>query len=126
MPNHLLVHEIKSDKCYGFGRKNEIFLFIDSNKIVTKLQRAQETRMLLEIEELNLKEKDKPNFQKDDNICIINDLFIIQKTKIFYLFGNKALKAGLLDMEELAVPRVDPDGIIEDTPVKYCKGPFNF
>mgnify|MGYP006089851611 CR=1 FL=1 len=60
--------------------------------------------------ELNLKEKDSPNFLMDQTSeCIINEKYLIQKTKIFYLFGNKPLQTGLLDMEELAEPRFEED-----------------
>ena len=55
-----------------------MFLFIDNNKIVTKLERAQESRHLTEVAELNFKSKDGPNFIMDDQInCIINEKYII-------------------------------------------------
>jgi len=44
---------------------NEFFLFMDSKKIVTKLQSKKESRLLEEIFELNLKERDSPNFVLD-------------------------------------------------------------
>ena len=110
--NHLLVFEIKSDNCFGFTEKDGTFLFIDNEKITTVLNRAKESRKLIETMELNLKEKDSPNFILDCSNCecIVNEKYLIQKTKIFYLFGNKPLQNGLLDMEELAEPRVEPEG----------------
>jgi hypothetical protein len=53
---------------------------------------------------------------------------LIQKTKIFYLFGNKPLQTGLLDMEELAEPRFEEEDADQETPIpiKYVKGPYNF
>jgi hypothetical protein len=132
--NHLLVFEIKSDNCFGFTEKDGTFLFIDNEKITTVLNRAKESRKLIETMELNLKEKDSPNFILDCSNCecIVNEKYLIQKTKIFYLFGNKPLQNGLLDMEELAEPRVEPEGegANEDEeeffPIKYVKGPYNF
>jgi len=57
---------------------------------------------------------------------------LIQKTKIFYLFGNKPLQNGLLDMEELAEPRIEMEEVADGEeieriiPIKYVKGPYNF
>lgn len=104
------MFEIKSESCFGFAYKDGTFLFIDNEKVITVLQRAKESRKLIEKEELNLKEKDSPNFLLDANCqSIINEKYLIQKTKIFYLFGNKPLQTGLLDMEELAEPRYEED-----------------
>jgi hypothetical protein len=56
---HHMVFELKSDFCQGFQIiSKDKFLFIDSRKIVTKLERKKETRALEEICEINLKEKD--------------------------------------------------------------------
>ena len=53
--------------------------------------------------ELYIKDKDRPNYEKsrlfDELIC--NDKYLIQKSKIFYLYSNEPLDQGILDMEEL-------------------------
>jgi hypothetical protein len=86
--NHLKIFEIKSDFCQGFALYNQTFLFMDNNKMVTKLQRMKESRMLYETGELNLKEKDSPNFVQDQYIAniILNENYTIYKSKVFYLF----------------------------------------
>ena len=41
---------------------------MDNDKVVTKLKRLKESRMLYELGELNLKEYDSPNFVVDDQV----------------------------------------------------------
>ena len=65
LENHILIYEIKSEQCFGFTLKDGNFLFIDDEKVITVLTRAKESKKLVEVMELNLKEKDSPNFILD-------------------------------------------------------------
>lgn len=100
-----MVFELKSDFCQGFQIiSKDKFLFIDSRKIVTKLERKKETRALEEICEINLKEKDSQYFVLDNKYrdTITMEKYLIYKSKVFYLFQDEPLSTGILDMEELA------------------------
>ena len=61
---------------------------MDNKKVVTKLKRMNESRMLYEIGEIKLKEYDSPNFVVDPYISriILNMNYVIYKSKVFYLF----------------------------------------
>ena len=100
-----MVFELKSDFCQAFQiTTKDVFLFIDSKKIVTKLERKKETKVLEEICEINLKEKDSQYFVLDNKYrdTITMEKYMIYKSKVFYLFMNDPLSTGILDMEELA------------------------
>jgi len=61
-----------------------------------------ETRQLENIEDLYLKEKDKPNFKHEFfGTTLIQDQYLIYNSGIFYLYKDQALLDGILDMEEL-------------------------
>jgi len=106
--NHRNIFEIKSEKCFGFGiaykGNDQFFYFMDDQKIINKLERHPETRMLNETGELFIKDKDRPNFTANDdfNELVVNDSFIIRDSKIFYLYSETPLMNGILDMEELS------------------------
>lgn len=61
-----------------------------------------ETRMLDNIQDLYIKEKDKPNF---DQVffapTLIRDKYMVFNSEIFYLHSEQPLMDGILDMEEL-------------------------
>ena len=86
---------------------------------------SKDTHMLVEIDNLHMKEKDRPNFNfiPYSNL-IITCKYIINESKIFYLYSNKPLDAGILDMEELAEI---PGNEKENTQQKKFKcGPITF
>ena len=86
-------------------------MFVDSKKIVTKLERKKESRLLEELYELNLKDRDSPNFVLDPTFTdmILDQNYMIYKSKVFYLFKQNPLANGILDMEELASKEYDED-----------------
>ena len=61
-----------------------------------------ETRMLDNIQDLYIKEKDKPNFEKKHFVPIlIREKYMIYNSAIFYLYNDQPLMDGILDMEDL-------------------------
>ena len=63
---HLLVHEIRSSYCFGFTKNGPNFLFFDDEKRTNILRKENESPMLIEISERKMKDKDSPNFHKDE------------------------------------------------------------
>ena len=59
--------------------------------------------MLIEMKTLYIKNQDKPNLTiLSFAVLIMNDKYLINESKIFYLNGKQSYMNGLLDMEELA------------------------
>lgn len=106
---------------------------MDEYKILNKLKRMKEQRHLIEEKELNIKDKDRPNYEKsrlfDELIC--NDKYLIQKSKIFYLYDDEPLDQGILDMEELTKVKdakvASDDSMLEELVQRsFASGPFCF
>ena len=59
---------------------------------------------MIELNYFSIKERDRPNFnhQPFSNAMIVSNLYVISESKIFYLYNDKALGDGILDMEELS------------------------
>jgi len=105
--NHATIFEIKSSTCYGFNvsQDGKTFYFMDDMRVLNKLERMKDSNMLQETKELTFKDSDRPHFIKQSRYpnLIVNDKFLIQESKIFYLFEDENhLQKGILDMEELA------------------------
>lgn len=78
---HFTVYEIKTEFCLGFtvSPDNKYFYFIDDHKIINKLERQKESMDLVEVLELKIKDKDRPQFSKNTLFpeLIITDKYII-------------------------------------------------
>ena len=81
------------------------------------------TRLLIEVGELYIKDKDRPNFKVNEDYqeFIVDDKFVISNSKIFYLYSESPLMNGILDMEELS-EYPDYEGTQENK--KFSCGPF--
>lgn len=96
------IYEIRANKCLGFSVNHNDFYLIDDTKTINKLQQNMETRQLDNIEDLYIKDKDKPNFKHEFfGSTLIRDQYLIYNSGIFYLYKDQALQDGILDMEEL-------------------------
>ena len=63
----------------------------------------KESHTLIEVNQFFIKEKDRPNFNVYPYCnMIMNNNYVICESKIFYLYNDKALGDGILDMEELS------------------------
>ena len=101
---HMVVAEIKSDKCGGLSIVGDDMFFLDDMKVVTKLEKQNETRILNETSSFKIKEKDRPNFKPDpyySDSLILSEKYLIERSKIFYLYNDLPLASGILDMTEL-------------------------
>lgn len=102
--NHIVIYEIKSEKILGFqiDQDGDTFYFIDQFKVVNKLQRIRDSKLLTETAQFMIKDKDLPHFNESGYFpkIIVNNRFLLWQSKIFYLFTNP-LQPGILDMEEL-------------------------
>jgi hypothetical protein len=103
-PHHMVVAEIKSDKCNGLSITGDNMYFLDDRKVVTKLEKQNETRLLNDTDSFKIKEKDRPNFKPSpyygDNL-ILTEKYLIEHSKIFFLYQDRPLASGILDMTEL-------------------------
>lgn len=63
---HILIFEIKSEDCLGFdvADSSQVFYFIDSMKVVHKLQMMGDNFKLIEVGLFFFKDKDKVKFNK--------------------------------------------------------------
>ena len=129
----MVVAEIKSEKCSGLSIIGDDMYFLDDCKVVTKLEKQNETRLLNDTLCLKIKEKDRPNF-KPANYCscgdnlILSEKYLIERSKIFYLYNDRPLASGILDMTELC-EQGDSVNIIYDkigTQMQktFANGPF--
>ena len=61
---HLTIYDIKSDEIIGLGVDDDgyEFHFMDGYKIVNKLQRKKDSKILEEVYELEMKDKDRGKF----------------------------------------------------------------
>ena len=53
---------------------------------------------------LKIKEKDRPNFKPEQFDCdgiIMSEKYLIDRSKIFYLYNDRPLATGILDMSDL-------------------------
>jgi len=77
----------------GISKDGNFFYFMDSYKIVNKLERLKDSKQLVEVEELFLKDKDRPHFMSGNNypLIIFSDKYLIWQSKIFYLFSDTPL-----------------------------------
>jgi hypothetical protein len=73
--DHLTVYEIKSEKCKGFSCSGKDFYFLDAINTITKLRQNKETKLFYELDNLFIKDKDKPNFK----ICDFSEIKIADK-----------------------------------------------
>ena len=119
----MTVFEIKSESCRGFKVCGEFFFFLDEFKVVSQLKMQKDSHQLVEINQLHMKEKDRPNFITNPYPnMIVNERYIIVDSKIFYLYEDQPLDAGILDMEELAeIPDYENKAI-----KKFASGPHTF
>jgi hypothetical protein len=79
--------------------------------------------MLVEINTLFIKNQDKPNLTiLSFASLIMNDKYLINESKIFYMNEKKPYMNGLLDMEDLS--EIKDDGGRELKPKTYANGPF--
>ena len=75
---------------------------MDDTKVINKLEQNMETRMLDNIQDLSMQEKDKPNFEQVYfSSCLIRDKYMVFNSAIFYLHNGQPLMDGILDMEDL-------------------------
>ena len=134
---HIPIYEIKSDRCLGFSvghnvETQDCFYFMDDNKVVNKLERLKERRNLEEIADFNIKDKELTNFTEMGLFAspILAEQFVIQESKIFYLYNEHPFETGILDMEELKAVKEVRDGLDEEveelTQVErnFASGPY--
>ena len=89
------------------------------------MERHPETKMLMEVDELKIKDKDRPNYTQTEQFVelICNDKYALLNSKIFYLYNETPLMNGILDMEELSEIQ-DVEGV--DDEKKFSSGPFMY
>lgn len=126
--DHIVIYEIKIDGILGFGisEDDSTFYFMDTTKTINKLQRMKDSKTLVEVAELYFKDKDRPNFQIEGiqyPDMIFSEKYLIWGSKIFYLFSDMPLQAGILDMEELADLNDDENNNNEDKK-SFVQGPY--
>ena len=69
-----------------------------------------------------MKKRDSPNFEKRVyNQIIVSDLYLVQHSKIFYLYDDKPPQQGILDMEELCL---ETNNSKDDDFLVYRNGPI--
>ena len=103
---------------------------MDDYKIVNQLKRMKDQRALEEVTEFHIKDKDRPNFKKKDlfeEMYCTKD-YLLQQSKIFYLYDEYPLSEGILDMEQLSKTKSTfiHKGEASDVPklFRYASGPF--
>jgi hypothetical protein len=88
---------------FTLSQDEKTFYFMDDLAITNKLARVKDTNMLMEVGELYIKDRDKPNFKIYEFVkypmIYFSDTYLMQESKIFYLYKDKPLENGILDME---------------------------
>ena len=101
---------------------------MDGYKTINQLMRIKGQRLLSELKQLHLKDKDIPNFKKKDlyEELICTEKYILQQSKIFYLQDKFPLADGVLDMEQLSQQQGKELKInnAEKKTYVYASGPF--
>lgn len=64
---HIQIYELKSEECLGFNVGHRVetkdsFFFMDNHKVINKLERMKERRILEEVSEYSMKDKEFTNF----------------------------------------------------------------
>ena len=134
--SHIPIYEIKSEECLGFSMGHNVdtlesFYFMDDNKVVNKLERMKERRNLEEVCDFNIKDKELTNFteMKQFSSLILSDKFVIQESKIFYLYNEHPFETGILDMEDLKIVKDDvkqENGELSSVERVFSSGPYKF
>ena len=134
---HIPIYEIKSEGCLGFSighnvESQESFYFMDDHKVVNKLERMKERRNLEEVCDFSIKDKELTNFTDLSQFAspILADQFVIQESKIFYLYNEHPFETGILDMEDLKINK-EANHLNEDEEVSsaervFASGPYRY
>ena len=78
------------------------FYLIDGKKNILKLTFQKDSHNLIKDKTLSFKDVEKVNFKYIPfGRIIVNDKYVIQESKIFYVQDDQQLEAGIHDMEEL-------------------------
>lgn len=101
---HLPIYEFRCPNVLGFraSEDGECFYYMDHMKNIIKLRRITDSKLLYEEKVLQIKSTDKAKYTGTGQFpkLIINEKFMMFRSKIFYLF-ERPLAKGILDTEEL-------------------------
>lgn len=120
---HKEIWAIKSDRCLAFSVSyGDLFYFMDESFIVYKLARNENDRQLNVIQELTFKEMQTLDFIPHPYEQVtINDKYILQGNKIFYLYdieNNEPFDEGIFEAEDLLPEdRTKPKSVLTKGPI---------
>lgn len=90
---HKSIYDIKTKNIHGFNINDSKFYIITDNKLIFELDRIKDSRDLKFVADYNFMEDSKKEFHMRcgnrrmfDYNCIINDKYVIQKNKIYYIY----------------------------------------
>ena len=119
---HRQVFRKRAESCFGFSQRGDYFYFQCGDDIIWQLKLKPDIHVLEIVKELKIKEKDLPNFQsRPYSPMIMDEEYAIVDSKIFYLYSDKQLDSGILDMEELS--EVAEHGM-KDEVKRFINGPY--